>query len=91
LSKQLVQAGGSQRAARVQRLAVKGSTTAAVLEGGEVLNADVVVVAAGVASGALLQSLGYRVPIIAERGYHISPPLRPGPPACRPSCSKSAR
>jgi len=71
LSKQLVQAGGSQRAARVQRLAVKGSTTAAVLEGGEVLNADVVVVAAGVASGALLQSLGYRVPIIAERGYHI--------------------
>jgi len=71
LGKQLVHAGGSQRAARVQRLAVKGSTAAAVLESGEVINADVVVVAAGVTSGALLQSLGYRVPIIAERGYHI--------------------
>jgi glycine/D-amino acid oxidase-like deaminating enzyme len=71
LSKRLVQAGGLQRTARVQRLAVDGSTAAALLEGGEVLHADIVVVAAGVASGALLQPLGYRVPIIAERGYHI--------------------
>lgn len=32
---------------------------------------DKVVVAAGVASGGLLRPLGYRVPIIAERGYHL--------------------
>ena len=42
-----------------------------MLDGGEVLRADVIVVAAGVASAALLQPLGYRVPMIAERGYHI--------------------
>jgi len=71
LNKQLVVAGGSQRTARVQRLIVNGSNAAAMLEGSEVLNADVIVIAAGVASGALLQPLGYRVPIIAERGYHI--------------------
>lgn len=79
LGKRLVDAGGAQRTARVQRLTVDGSTAAAVLEGGEVLNADVVVVAAGVASGALLQSLGYRVPIIAERGYHIQSATAPWP------------
>jgi D-amino-acid dehydrogenase len=71
LSRQLGLAGGLERTARVQQITVDGSTAAAVLEGGEVLNADVVVVAAGVASGALLEPLGYRVPIIAERGYHI--------------------
>lgn len=71
LSKHLIHLGGSQHTARVQRLIVDGSTAAAMLDGGEVLSADVVVVAAGVASGALLQPLGYRVPIIAERGYHV--------------------
>ena len=55
----------------MQRLIVDGSTAAAMLEGGELLRAGIVVVAAGVASAALLQPLGYRVPIIAERGYHI--------------------
>ena len=71
LSKHLMHAGGSQRAARVQRLIADGSNAAALLDGGEVLSADVVVIAAGVASGTLLRSLGYHVPIIAERGYHI--------------------
>ena len=71
LSRHLSHAGGSERTARVQRLVVDGSTAAAMLEGGEVLHADIVVVAAGVASGALLEPLGYVVPIIAERGYHI--------------------
>jgi|SRR6185436_14543020 len=71
LSTHLSHAGGSERTARVERLVVDGSTTAAMLEGGEVLHADIVVVAAGVASGALLEPLGYVVPIIAERGYHI--------------------
>jgi len=71
LSTHLSHAGGSERTARVERLVVDGSTAAAMLEGGEVLHADVVVVAAGVASGALLEPLGYVVPIIAERGYHI--------------------
>lgn len=33
--------------------------------------ADLIVVTAGVRSGALMRKLGHRVPIIAERGYHI--------------------
>ena len=71
LSKHFIHAGGMQRTARAQRLIVDGSTAAAMLDGGEVLRADVIVVAAGVASATLLQPLGYRVPMIAERGYHI--------------------
>lgn len=71
LSKHFIQAGGTQRTARVQELVVDGSAAAAMLDGGEVLRADTIVVAAGVASAALLQPLGHRVPMIAERGYHI--------------------
>ncbi|MDQ8757795.1 FAD-binding oxidoreductase [Sphingosinicella sp. LHD-64] len=41
------------------------------LETGEWLEADAVLVAAGPASGEVLRPLGHRVPIIAERGYHI--------------------
>lgn len=71
LTKHLVDSGGARLIARVQRLVVDGSTAAVQLDSGETLAADIVVVAAGVASRALLQPLGYRVPIIAERGYHI--------------------
>ncbi len=38
---------------------------------GERIAADLMLVAAGPASGALLRPLGHRVPLIAERGYHI--------------------
>jgi D-hydroxyproline dehydrogenase len=34
-----------------------------------------VIVAAGVDSGRLLRPLGYRVPIVAERGYHLQTPV----------------
>ena len=44
---------------------------AVLLETGERLAADLVVVAAGPASGPLLRSAGHRAPVIAERGYHI--------------------
>lgn len=37
-------------------------------------SADLVVIAAGVDSAKLLAPLGHTVPIIAERGYHISQP-----------------
>lgn len=71
LTGHLVNSGGVRLTARVQRLVVDGSTAAAELDSGERLGADIVVVAGGVASRALLQPLGYRIPIIAERGYHI--------------------
>ena len=44
------------------------------LETGEWLDADVIVVAAGAISGDVLRPLGHRVPLIAERGYHIHGP-----------------
>jgi glycine/D-amino acid oxidase-like deaminating enzyme len=71
LTDHLALLGGAQRSARVHKLVTKGSNVAAVLDGGEVLHPDLVVVAGGVSSGALLQPLGDTVPIIAERGYHI--------------------
>jgi D-amino-acid dehydrogenase len=45
-----------------------------LLQSGEAIPARVVIVAAGAASGVLLRSLRHRVPIIAERGYHIQAP-----------------
>lgn len=36
---------------------------------------DLIVVAAGVGSGALMRSAGHRAPVIAERGYHIEGPI----------------
>ncbi|MGE3397065.1 MAG: NAD(P)/FAD-dependent oxidoreductase [Sphingomonas sp.] len=41
------------------------------LDSGERIEADLILVAAGPASGALLKPVGHRVPLIAERGYHI--------------------
>lgn len=52
---------------RAERLTSDG----VVLSGGEVLTADAIVVSAGIASKPLMQSLGLKVPMIAERGYHI--------------------
>lgn len=71
LTERFILSGGSRRTARVRQLVLDGSDAAAMLDSGVVLHADTVVVAAGVASGALLQTLGYHIPIIAERGYHI--------------------
>jgi glycine/D-amino acid oxidase-like deaminating enzyme len=71
LSECFAHSGGSQRLARVQKIVISDSTAAALLDDGASLHADLIVVAGGVASGALLEPLGHRVPIIAERGYHI--------------------
>ncbi|WP_083900918.1 FAD-binding oxidoreductase [Azospirillum sp. B4] len=72
------------RGGRVERVAVEALETGQALESGGagwrlrhpggVLNADAVLVAMGVDSGALLEPLGYRVPLIAERGYHVVVP-----------------
>lgn len=52
---------------RAERLTSDG----VALSGGEVLTGDAVIVSAGIASKPLMQSLGLKVPMIAERGYHI--------------------
>jgi D-amino-acid dehydrogenase len=69
------ESGGETRTADARSLVIEKGRAALGLSdgpgGGARLSADVIVVAAGVGSGALLRQIGYRVPIIAERGYHI--------------------
>jgi D-amino-acid dehydrogenase len=49
----------------------EGAQAIISLTDGNVVAADLVIIAAGVRSAALLEPLGVRVPMIAERGYHI--------------------
>jgi D-amino-acid dehydrogenase len=65
------QAGGETQEAEVRRLVIEKGHAVLGLGDDARLSADVIVVAAGVGSGELLSQVGYRVPIIAERGYHI--------------------
>jgi D-hydroxyproline dehydrogenase len=66
-----IASGGALRHAVVHRLSVGKSRAIVELESGERISADMVVAAAGVGTGELLEQIGHRVPIIAERGYHI--------------------
>jgi D-amino-acid dehydrogenase len=74
LSERFIARGGRYLHERVARLAVHEARVVVVLSGGESLTADGVVVAAGIGSKSLLESLGETVPMIAERGYHIQTP-----------------
>jgi glycine/D-amino acid oxidase-like deaminating enzyme len=56
---------------RVPAAAAAVAPQRVVLGSGEILAGDAVVIAAGAASAALLRPLGWRVPLIAERGYHL--------------------
>jgi D-hydroxyproline dehydrogenase len=46
-------------------------TRAATLAAARAMGSDVVIVAAGVGSAALMREAGHKAPLIAERGYHI--------------------
>jgi len=56
---------------RVRALDVRDGRAEALLAGGNRCSADVVLVAAGVQSGELMETIGPRPPLIAERGYHL--------------------
>ena len=64
-------AGGTRVEAKVERLIVKDGGAVAITTDGARYEADAMIVAGGAASGALLRTIGHKVPIIAERGYHI--------------------
>jgi glycine/D-amino acid oxidase-like deaminating enzyme len=55
---------------RERVLALNGDGTC-ITTGSQTYTTDAVVMAAGHRSGALLRPLGFRVPLIAERGYHV--------------------
>ncbi|MCU0890569.1 MAG: FAD-binding oxidoreductase [Sandarakinorhabdus sp.] len=62
--------GGVACPARVAGLTM-GEGARVHLDDGRQLAADLAVVAAGVQSAALLAPLGFNLPLIAERGYHL--------------------
>lgn len=66
----------SERAAwrpgKVVGLTHDGGRVAAHLADGDMIRGSAAVVAAGVGSAGLLRSTGLRIPLIAERGYHVS-------------------
>ena len=66
----LASAGGTIRHAQADGIALQGGE-AVVRLGDETLRADHIVLCAGAASGELLRPMGLRIPLIAERGYHI--------------------
>ena len=63
--------GGTLRRAEVNALQ-PGADGVQLHIGAEALQADAVVVAAGAWSGHLLRPLGLKLPLIAERGYHLT-------------------
>lgn len=73
------QAGGMQRALRVRSLRREGRHVHAIADDGARLDADLVLVCAGVRSGALMAGLGLRAPLVAERGYHLHWPAHDWP------------
>ncbi|OYQ36293.1 hypothetical protein CHU95_05555 [Niveispirillum lacus] len=66
--------GGVLLRGRAVRLAPGEGRVRVRVAGGADLNPEQVVVAAGVASKDLMEGIGHRVPMIAERGYHLQTP-----------------
>ncbi|MCC7271236.1 MAG: FAD-dependent oxidoreductase [Alphaproteobacteria bacterium] len=67
-------AGGQIQRARVRQIEVVDGKARAVRTAEGMIPADLVVVAAGAWSGRLVRPLGVRVPLEAERGYHVMLP-----------------
>lgn len=59
------------QSARVRALSPKGRGAEVILENGDTLSGDVIVVAAGIGARELIQDAGHETPMIAERGYHV--------------------
>lgn len=63
--------GGQRRTGRAARLLNIEGRVEVLLEDGERLAPERVLIAGGVGSGALMRDLGHVAPVIAERGYHL--------------------
>lgn len=73
LARKFIAAGGVIRKARVTDLdRTPTGETRVVIEGGEIMQADRIVLSAGAWSVRLAQKLGLRVPLETERGYHVT-------------------
>lgn len=75
-----------------RRGAEGGRATGVRVRGGEVLEADAIVLATGAYSPNLLRSLGVRVPIQAGKGYHRDrDPAKGGSPPLEVACALGER
>lgn len=74
----LLAAGGRIEQAEVVALSCVDGKAQVQLADGRTLDAVHIIVATGAASDILLRPLGHKVPIIAERGYHLHTPSPPG-------------
>ena len=83
LAERFASEGGAVLREEVRSLAPTDGGTRVGLTGGE-LHADETVVALGPWSADLLASLGYRLPVIRERGYHLHLAPRHNEPLGRP-------
>ncbi len=63
--------GGRLVIADVEAVIHEGGRASGVRAGGDVFNADKIVVTAGIWSGPLTRQLGLSLPLEAERGYHL--------------------
>lgn len=84
LAEHVVRKGGRIIRARAEAVAVEGGAVTGVRAGGQTIPCSAVVVTAGAWSGALAASLGVKVPLESERGYHLElwePSAMPRAPA----------
>jgi D-amino-acid dehydrogenase len=65
------QAGGERRRGLARAITITNDRAELLTQDGDRILPRQILIAAGVESGALMESIGARVPIVAERGYHI--------------------
>lgn len=71
LAERFVAEGGRIEKAKVEGFDVSGDRVTAVRAGGRSIPVDAVAICAGRASGDLTRQLGFKAPLVAERGYHV--------------------
>lgn len=67
--------GGTTHRADAAEITMANGRATVRLTDGRALTADILVVAAGIGSADLLRASDGRVPLIAERGYHVEAPV----------------
>ncbi|WP_439577058.1 NAD(P)/FAD-dependent oxidoreductase [Elioraea sp.] len=80
LARQIEEGGGRVLRGEASDIVLENGRAVGVRCSGTTLAGDIVVVAAGIASTAFARALGDRVPLQAERGYHVmlpEPGIRP--------------
>ena len=81
LAEEFLKQGGQIKRAKVTGFLYQDGKVVGVKAAGEAIAADQIVVAAGAWSNEFAKTLGAKIPLVAERGYHLMLP-RPG---CAPS------